>query len=579
MAKLAIAGTWGGLGEAIAHDPKGGRYTVTTNATTRFGYMSAGLLEEADATGIAAGDRIVKVVDYNTAGTSYRVALAHDISNTDTHIYHKTAAAGAWTAFHPTGAETGTGVFAASLATDIVVWKDSASVGVSYLIVAFGTTAVWHYNAGVTGAGWITSTTAGVTNDNSDYMTKGFVQETGLGTSELIWAVSPASGFTMTGIEIYNMSALSSPPVLNSKATIDPDLGTYVTSITTNDLGDILIGTRNKLYSFDEAGLPVVMAGPFEVPNAEAGAQASPLNFERYVILPDSSVLYIVEGYKLLRIRSAADPVTERSIEYAPRDQVKRYSGSVGDIPRVNLPISAIARCGEWVVVALTYASGSAPRTLANQPGGTTLLQNTLTDGASEIYVGRLVGDELVWWGSELTVLDNSGNAMRVGYMWYEVANNYLYLSSADSESASHQQRRCYFFTDDPYGRTVSGSIKLSAGTPIIEFAPFDLDSRYSAKGGGLVTIDAQSLSSTATCTVAIRPQPDYDTSSTFTTLAVFSSAAVAERGVHVGRSVTFDKLRVKVALGAGSGTAFPRFNGGEVELLPMGERQSVGAI
>ena len=554
---IPILGTWGGLGATTVYDPKKGRYTITTNATTRFGKMTAGLLEEADATGIASGYRVIKKDRVSSSGTEYSVICT--TNGTGTKMYHKTAAASSWTDFTPAAGTPQTD-FGANVATDMVVLF-SDFLDKDAVIVGFGTTKEWYYSEGV-GTTWVKN---GLAAERSEFMTKAYIQETGLATARMIYAVSPAASLTMTGTEVYTVTDVNGTPT--GKTTIAPGLSDYVTSIAENDLGDIFIGTRNKLYSFDENGLPVVVAGPFADPPTDAGGQSDRRNFEAYVQLPDSSMLYVVEGYSIIRVRSAADPITERMPDVGPRSRVDVEGG----IPRLELPVSAIARAGDWVICALT--ADTSKFTLANQPGGTTLLQNTLTNAVSELYVGKLVNGELVWWGSELTCTD------RLRYMWYEAANNYLYLCSGDSESVNVQQKRCYFFLTDPYGRLISSAIKLSAGTPIIEFPPFDIGGEYEPKGGGLITIDAQSLTSTTTCTVAIRPQPDYDTSSTFTTLAVFSSAAVAERGVHVGRSVTFDKLRVKVTLGAGSGTAFPRFNGGTVTLHPLRERQSVGAI
>lgn len=567
--QIPIPGTWGGLGKTTVHDPRDGRYTVTTNATTRFGYMTAGMLAEADATGIASGYRVVDSCFHAYSGSTV-VPVILTTNGTATQVYYKTAGGAAWTSITPTGGDTGTAQFAANPGKCITSFYSSAQAR-NVIIVGFGTALGWYYN-NVSGApdkaNW---NLTGLSANNSEYMSRVYVQETGLSQARLIWAVDPSSSLTMAGIQIYTTTDIAT--AASSPTTIAPNTADYCNSITENDLGDLFVGTRNKLYSFDDAGLPVVVAGPFVDPPADAGGQSDRKNFEAFAQLPDSSMLYVVEGYTIIRVRSASDPVTERLPDAAPRAKVD----VVGALPRVNLPVSALARAGDWVICALTASTTNL--TLANQPGGTNLLQNTLTDGASELYVGKLVGDELVWWGSELTCTDNNGAAMKLRKMWYDPADGYLYLCSGDSEDASHQQRRCYFFLSDPYTRTVSSAIKLSAGTPLIEFAPFDIGENYEPKGGGLITIKAQSLSSTATCTVSLRPQPDYDTSSAFTAQVVYTSAARAERGTYISRSLTFDKLRVRVALGAGSGTAFPRFNGGEVELLPLRDRRAVGAL
>lgn len=559
---IPILGTFGGLGATTVHDPQSGRYTITTNATTRFGFMTAGLLEEADHSGIDAGYYTLKQIKYvSYDGTEYQIRLT--TNGSATRIYHRANGLTAWTNFSKAIAP-----FTTAVATDVVSFY-SAEAASAILIVGFGTSGVWQFTRALAAGSW-TNNEQGAAS-RAEYMTKAHVQETGLSQARLVWAVSPSPSVAdMKGVELYTVTDVTistdiptGPVAETGPTTIAPFGGDYVTSITENDLGDLFVGTRNRLYGFDDAGLPVVVAGPFADPPTDAGGTSDRRNFETYAQLPDSSLLYVVEGYDLVRVRSAADPQTVREQRYAPRSSVD----TPGGLPRVNLPISAVVRAGEWVVCALT--ANTASITLANQPGGTALLQNAITNGVSEIYVGKLVDDRLVWWGSELATFD------RLRYLYYDAYDSYLWLYGGDDNAA----RRCKFFLDDPYTRLVGGSIKLSAGTPSVEFAPLDIDGEYQPKGAGLITIDAQSLTSTSTCTVAIRPQPDYDTSTAFTTLAVYSSAAIAERGTHVGRSTTFDRLRVRVTLGTGSGTAFPRFNGGAVTLHPLRERQAVGAI
>jgi hypothetical protein len=199
---------------------------------------------------------------------------------------------------------------------------------------------------------------------------------------------------------------------------------------------------------------------------------------------------------------------------------------------------------------------------LGQQPGGTTLLQNTLT-AASELYVGRLTGDgnQIVWYGSELTCTD------KLRYLWWEEWSSYLYLASGDAENANQQQRRCTFL--------LSTTVSLQAGGSV-ELAPLDAETAYTAKIGGRVSLFGQTQGLSNALSWSYRAVPDHDTSTTFTTGGSYTSAALAERGTYLPRSASFDKLRLRFTLANGTGTTFPRLDRAEVELTPMGARQGV---
>ena len=492
----------GGIG-AFEHDSKRPDVgAVMTNGDDRFGYLMPGPREVVDRTGIAAGFRVIDHVKHND------VDILATTDGTDTKVYRMEG--GVWAL-----KET----VASKVCTCVVSMHDGTN---SILAVGYGSGAVFRYSTN-DGTSWTASTLSG----NKARMTTAYVQQDGV-ARRVCYVVDP--DLVYFGLSLVNGATVSTPENVGSGNATDD----YFTSVAPDDQGNLIFGKRHLAYRrvvlADSSVNYEIITPYFDDPLGDAGGQSDRRNFENPVNIM-GRLFYPVNGYTLGMWYQG-----NWSTGLEPREAGVR-------IPRLDLPINALARAGRWLVLALGSKNTASLKTMTNAPGGTNLLQNTFTT-TSELYLGELVagGDAIRWHGSVLTCTDP------LRYMWFDENDSYLYLASGDSESANAQQNRCLLYTDDPIYHTVSGAVTLSNGTVTAEFGMVTGGTR-DRKLLRHASLRATGLTSSVTAALKYRNESGRNTTGAYKTHATYGSVEAAARGTDFPTSRTFEEMWLQVVL------------------------------
>ncbi len=488
--RIVFLGFSGGLG-AKAHVPGSGSYAIGTNCQTRFGGMLNGLKEVVDPTGIAAGFRIIKQIKHNDVD----VRITWD--GTDSRIYRLEAAVWALK-------ET----VVAARCRDVVSFNDGTN---SILAWCFGADVVFRYSTN-NGTSW-TASTLGGTADNPRYFLS---QQNNLNGPRVLWVSDPNDLFFAT-------SLVNGTTIITSSEIGDGGSDENFTSLTQDLMGVVLCGKRHTWYAYDN-GPVVVVAGPYPDPPADAGGQSDRDNFENPQMMTNGWIVTTVQGYDLIAYRSG-----ELQTQLAPR-WTPRLNGWV--LPRLELPINAVQVVGDNLVVALGSGNTGTNRSVVSAPGGAQLLQNTFV-ATSELYSGVMVGDSLVWHGSELTC------ASLLRGMYWDENDGYLYLFSGASEAINVQARRCYYFLSAPEVTLVSANLQLnSTDVAILETGVIGAEDPFDLQLWEYLKCLTTGLASTVpSLRIDYRLAPEHDTTSAYVTLETYTSGARALTGTAFPRS------------------------------------------
>jgi len=511
--KILFPGFMQGLGHKV-HTPGG--YGIVTNGITRFGGLMNGLKEEADMSGIAAGYRVVRVIKHND------VNIAITTNGTNSKIYREES--NAWVEKETVNS---------AVCTDVASFHDGSD---SLLAWCFGDDVAFRFSSN-DGTAWEAATASPW--GNARFVKYFLVQQNNLSGARVLIAVDPN--------RLYFADSLDNSATVSTDAEIgDASSQDYWTSLIQDDLGVVYCGKRHYLYAYAN-GPSVVLAGPFNDPPADAGGMSDRNNFENPQILPNGVIVYPVEGYDILGVRHS-----ERFPQLSPR-WTPRLNGWI--CPRLELPINAMLVVGDYLIVALGSGNTASNRSVVSAPGGTNLLQNTFAT-TSELYVAQIVGDSLVWHGSELTCTD------LLRYLWFDEDDGYLYLASGAAESANQQQRRCFFFQSAPEITLSSSNLQLNTTDPaILETAvigaddPFDhqIPLYFKALATGLA-------SSVPSLRVDFRWTGEFDTTTTYSTLETYTNGQRALTGTRFRNPVSSTVGRLRFVLTADSASTPDRF-------------------
>lgn len=478
---------------ASKHIP--GFYSVGTNVDCRFGYAMPGPREEADITGLAAGERIIKIIKH---GTSTEVNWAI----TTTKVYR--VEAGAWVA-----------KLSAVTPTGIVSMK-------GVVAVFMGASTAFQFSSD-NGTTWTASTKTG---SNAKFGNMGIVQVNGLLAPRCVYGRNPNEVYTTEDLTNSDPTGTTSSYIGDNQAPLQ-----QFNSIVEDDTGLVIFGMRHALFALNDDGTVKKLTKDYPDGVADAGGQSDRNNFEAYDML-DGRIYYGVSGYGL--------------IEYY-HGQVNNYMApyiTAEQVPRAHLPINAIATAGEWLVVALGSKNTSTLKNIAQAPGGTSLLGNTFTT-ASELWMARYQEDEQgnlrwVWHGILLLCTDP------LRYMFYDEDTNYLTLASGDSESANLQSTRCYVVPDNPLYHLKDSIIKLNTGTWKLETGRLDFGEPSVVKSNRRIEVHTLNLASTTpSLQVLSRPTSDYSNTA-FVSLVTYTSNSVAETGTAFPAASTFRTERLQ---------------------------------
>ena len=509
---VLFAGFAGGLGWKN-HESGDNGYGITLNAITRFGGLLNGLKEVAEPTGIAAGFRGIKQIKHND------VNIRITWNGTDSKIYRIEAAV--W-ALKETVVN--------ARCWDVVSFHDGTN---SILAVAYGADAAFRYSTD-DGGTWTASTFAG-TSDNPKYFLN---QQNNLSAPRVLWIVDPN--------QLYFATSLINGTTVSTSSTIaGAGAQEYFTGIVQNNIGVVYTGKRHRLYAYAN-GPSVVVAGPYNDPIAEAGGQSDRYNFENPQVMSNGWIIFQVEGVDLKAVRDR-DIQTQLAPRWTPQK-----NGWM--LPRLELPINCMQVVGDNLVVALGIGD-TTKRSVVSLPGGTTLVQNSFV-ATSELYTGVMDGDNLVWYGSELTC-----TSLLRG-MFYDEDDGYLYLFSGASESADLQARRCYFLLTAPDVTLVSSNLQMNVtDVAVLETALIGAETPFDREILEYLKCNVLMLASTVpSLRVDYRFVPESDTSTAYVILETYTDPVRALIGTAFPRWATSTMGRLQLRLAADSTSTPDRF-------------------
>lgn len=516
----------GGIG-AFEYDPKNPTVNaIFKNCDDRFGYLMPGPSIALDMTGIAANFRVVWQCKHND------VNFVATTDGTDSKIYRE---------------ESSLWALKETVAAAVATWIGSFHDGTDSIVaVGYGKDDAFRFSVN-DGTSWTASTLTG-TKKNITYA---YVQQDGL-VPRVVYCVDPDEVYFANSLD--NSATVSTAENVGSGNTADD----YFTSIIPDDQGNLMIGKRHVLYRrmvlSDDSVVYQVVSPYYDDNQGDAGGQSDRRNFENPVNL-DGRLFYPVNGYTLGmwyqgQWRSGLEPR-----EAGPR------------IPRLDLPINALARAGRWLVLAIGSKNTATLKTItSNAPGGTALLQNTFAT-VSDIYLGQIVGgpsgESIRWHGLILQT------ASPLRYMWFDEDDSYLYMASGDAESADLSQRRALVYTDDPLYR-YSGAVLLNTGVVTAETPRVRLGGRWLLRHASARTVglyDEVGTNDDVTLALGYRNEPGRDVTSAFKTLTTWKTDAKSARGQSFPTSRTFEEVWFQFVL---DGNTSPGLVGmvEEVELL-----------
>lgn len=464
-----------------------GFYGICTNGDCRSGLFMPGPREEVDLTGIAANFRIIKAVRHAD------VVVLATTDGTDTRIYRLEA--GAWAQKV---------AIVARVATDAISFN-------SVYGVAFGRVNPYQFSTNTGGGTW-TFTASTKTTGNADSANYFVVQSNGLITPRCVYVTSPN--------EVYFTTDLSNGDATGSTATFIDDNDTsnnFVTSVTEDDTGRLLIGTRRSLWTLSaDAASPERISKSYEDPPTDAGGQSDRNNFESYAQI-GSKIYYIVAGYELLEYEHGRI-VNE---DMAPKHQGER-------IPRMHLPLNAVLAVGNTLILAM--GTGSTLKSATYAVGGSARLANSFTT-ASELYYGQWQRGKWTWHGVQLLCTD------LLRGMWFDEDTDFVYLASGAAELVNEQQRRFRFTKTNPLYHLISAIVNLATGTAQLEVLGIDLGNAYAPKQLRHIALRTMGLAdATPSLEVEYKITHHYDTTAFESDFVTFTANVDALKGVDFPR-------------------------------------------
>ena len=473
-----------------------------------------GLKEETELTGIAAGFRVIKEIKHNDV--NIRICY----NGTDSRVYR--VEAGVWAL-----KET----VAAARCRDVISFHDGTN---SILAVAYGADASFRYSTN-DGTTWTASTFTGAA-DNPRYFLN---QQNNLSGPRVLWVSDPNSLYFATSL--VNGTTISTSSTIGGAGAQE-----FFTCIVQNSVGVVYIGKRHFLYAYAN-GPAVVIAGYYDDPPADAGGQSDRDNFENPQVLSNGWIIFQVEGYDLIAVRDR-EIITQIAPRWTPR-----LNGWV--CPRLELPINCIQAVGDNLIVALGSSNTGTNRSVVSAPAGSQLLQNTFTS-VSELYVGVMDGDNIVWHGSELIC------ASLLRGMAYDENDGYLQLFSGASELVNVQARRCYFLLSAPEISLVSSNLQLNiTDVAILETALIGADDPFNKEVWEYLKCVVTGLASTVpSLRVDYRLLPEFNTSDGYTVLETYTDGQRALAGTAFPRMASGTMGRLQFRLTADSASTPDRF-------------------
>ena len=207
---------------------------------------------------------------------------------------------------------------------------------------------------------------------------------------------------------------------------------------------------------------------------------------------------------------------------------------------------------GDYLIVALGSGNTGTNRSVVSAPGGANLLQNTYVS-SSELYVGVMDGDSLVWHGSELTCTS------MLRYLSWDEDTGYLTLHSGASEAVNLQARRCYFFLSAPEITLTSSNLQLNTtDVAILETAVIGAEDPFDRQVWEYIRCLTTGLASTVpSLRVDYRLVPEHDTSSGYTTIETYTNGQRALTGTRILGAQTGTVGRLQFRL-TGDSTSTP---------------------
>ena len=519
ISRVLFPGFSGGLGHKV-HDAGRAGYAIATNSICRFGGLMNGLAEVADATGIAAGYQVVKQIKHNYGAADFNYRCTYN--GTDSRLYYQATVNAAWT-LRDTSAGN-------NRCRDVISFHDGTN---SIIAWCFGSGEVFRYSVD-NGANWVTSTFGGTVDTPSLFLS----QQNNLSGPRVLLAVDPN--------ELYFAASLVNGSTVSTSSEIgDASAQNYWTCLIQDDLGVVYCGQRHFLWAYAN-GPVVLVAGPYNDPPAAdtlpTGNLGHRLNFENPQVMRNGVILFQVEGYDIIGVRHG-----ELHTQLAPR-WTPRLNGWV--LPRLELPINAMLVVGDYLIVALGSGDTATTRSVVSAPGGSNLLQNTFVT-TSELYVAQIVGDALVWHGSELTCT----NILR-GMAWDE-NDGYLYLFAAGTTAIDVQATRAFFFLTAPEITLSSSNLQLNTTSPaILETAAISAGDPFDYERPLWIKAVTTGLASTVpSLRIDQRWTGDHDASSAYTTVETFTNGARALAGVAMPPylSATLGRLQLRLVADATS--------------------------
>lgn len=490
---------------AAEHVP--GFYSIASGWDGEYG--CPGPREEIDRTGIAAGFRVVKYLRHND------IQWLLTTNNTDTKLYR--IETGVWTEKLNV---------AGSVGTDIVSFKGDIAVG-------FGTTLAYRFSTD-NGTTWTASSSAG----NAKFFTFAIVQMNELTEARVTYLVDPN--------EVYFRTDLDNSVTPSTSSTIGDNqtAQTAFSSLTEDDNGVILIGTRRAVYSIDADGIAVRLTPEYADPPADAGGQGDRDNFAAYTQI-EGRTFYVVSGYQCIELFHG-----QINEFLAPM-----WSGP--QIPRMHLPINAITKAGEQLLLALGTQL-TTRKSVVNAPGGTATLANTIGT-TSDLWKGRYAPNpqtgqlEMRWHGVLLATTDP------LQYMWHDEDDNFLYLASGDSETVNNQQRRCRFLTVPPQFHLADATnVILNAGAATVECLGVRFGDAFDPVRLRVFRANTLGLTSAITLALLYRLVPGYETTA-YSTLITLTNNFAGPRGIRFPAFATTRSADIQfVMTGSGSSYAIP---------------------
>lgn len=484
-------------------DHEEGGVAILTNGDDRFGYLMPGPREVADMTGIAANFRVVAFTKHND------VNMIATTDGTDTKVYREESSA--WVEKLE--------VLAAVAEPDALVsFHDGTD---SIIAVGLGTADAFRYSTN-DGTGWTTSTLTGTAKN----MTRAYAQQDGA-TPRVVYCVDPDEVYFANSLD--NSATVSTAENVGSASTSDDNF----TSIAPDNEGNLMFGKRHYLFrrrELSDNSIFYEIVTPFyDDPPGDAGGQSDRDNFEHPIDMA-GRLIYPVNGYTL-------------GIWYAGRWDANIEPQQAGPkIPRLVLPINAMARAGKWLLLAIGDGNASSTKTVTGKPGGSNLEQNTFGN-TSYLYAAEVVSDGnrdlLKWHGSLLTCTD----LLRM--MWFDEDDSYLFFASGAAELINVQQTRALFFVDDPqaHGATVT----LNNGTVTAEFGRLDLPGKNLLRHVSVPKV--MGLSANVTVAIGYRNEPGRQTTGAYKTHATYTGVEGAARGTVFPTSRTFEELWLRCVL------------------------------